>query len=73
MLRLNASMLAHMQLMKVAYDMYNKGFFILITENKCYDLCEMDEPNHITVLRTFNSARAAKMYAKKNNIAVIYE
>lgn len=28
MLRLNASMLAHMQLMKVAYDMYNKGINI---------------------------------------------
>ena len=28
MLRLNASMLAHMQLMKIAYDMYNKGINI---------------------------------------------
>ena len=54
------------------YDMYNKGFFILIGK-ECFDLCEMDEPNHITVLRTFNSARAAKMYAKKNNLAIIYE
>ena len=54
------------------YVMYNKGFFILIGK-ECFDLCEMDEPNHITVLRTFNSARAAKMYAKKKNIAVIYE
>ena len=54
------------------YDMYNKGFFILISK-ECFDLCEMDAPGHITVLRTFNSARAAKMYAKKNNLAVIYE
>ena len=54
------------------YDMYNKGFFILISK-ECFDLCEMDEPKHIAVLRTFNSARAAKMYAKKKNIAVIYE
>ena len=54
------------------YDMYNKGFFILISR-ECFDLCEMDEPINITVLRTFNSARAAKMYAKKNNIAIIYE
>ena len=53
--------------------MYNKGFFILITENKCYDLCEMDEPNHITVLRAFNSEKAAKMHAKKNNLTIIYE
>ena len=54
------------------YDMYNKGFFILISK-ECFDLCEMDEPNHITVLRTFNSAKSAKMYAKKKNIAVIKE
>ena len=54
------------------YDMYNKGFFILISK-ECFDLCEMDEPKHITVLRIFNSARAAKMYAKKKNIAVIKE
>ena len=58
------------------YDMYNKGFFILISK-ECFDLCEMDEQNHITVLRTFNSARAAKMYAKnvlkEKNIAVIKE
>lgn len=55
------------------YDMYNKGFFILITESKCYDLCEMDEPNHITVLRVFKSEKAAKMHAKKNNLTIIYE
>ena len=54
------------------YDMYNKVFFILISK-ECFDLCEMDEQNHITVLKTFNSARAAKKYAKKKNIAVIKE
>lgn len=54
------------------YDMYNKGFFILISK-ECFDLCEMGEPNHITILRTFNSARAAKMHAKKNNLTIIYE
>ena len=54
------------------YDMYNKCFFILISK-ECFDLCEMDEQNHITVLRTFKTARAAKMYAKKKNLAVIKE
>ena len=33
----------------------------------------MDEPIHITVLRTFNSKKAAKMHAKKNNLTIIYE
>ena len=54
------------------YDMYKKGFFILIS-SECFDLCEIDEPKHITVLRTFNSVRAAKMHAKKNNLPIIYE
>ena len=54
------------------YDMYKKGFFILIS-SECFDLCEMEEPKHITVLRTFNSVRAAKMHAKKNNLPIIYE
>ena len=54
------------------YDMYNKGFFILISKES-FDLCEMDEPNHITVLKEFKSERAAKMHAKKNNLTIIYE
>ena len=62
--------------MKTRFDMYGKGIFVLITENpnyKMYDVCEMDEPRHLTVIRDLSSKRAALKYAKENNLPVIYE
>lgn len=61
---------------KTRYDMYDKGLFVLITENgncQLFDVCEQDEPNHLTVIRALNTKRAALRYAKENNIPVIYE
>lgn len=61
---------------KTRYDMYDKGLFVLITENgncQLFDVCEQDEPNHLTVISTLKTKRAALRYAKENNLPIIYE
>lgn len=53
------------------YDMYGNGLFVLIGDVFC--LCEMDEPIHLTVIRSFKSGRQARRFASEKGVPVIEE